>query len=37
MFLELIPKMPQGRYSNLGTVVFALGFTMMLILNVALG
>lgn len=34
---ELIPEMSQGRHSNLGTVFFAAGFTLMLALDVALG
>lgn len=34
---ELIPEMSQGRHSNLGTVLFTLGFTVMLALDVALG
>ena len=34
---ELIPEMSQGRHSNLGTLCFALGFTLMLTLDVALG
>lgn len=34
---ELIPEMSEGRHSNLGTVFFALGFTVMLALDVALG
>ncbi len=34
---ELIPEMSQGHHSNLGTVFFALGFTLMLTLDVALG
>lgn len=34
---ELIPEMSAGRHSNLGTVFFALGFTVMLALDVALG
>ena len=34
---ELIPEMSQGRHSNLGTVFFTLGFTVMLALDVALG
>ena len=34
---ELIPEMSQGRYSNIGTVFFALGFCVMMILDVALG
>ena len=34
---ELIPEMSQGRHSNLGTVFFAVGFTVMMSLDVALG
>jgi len=34
---ELIPEMSQGRHSNLGTLFFTLGFTLMLTLDVALG
>ena len=34
---ELIPEMSQGTHSNLGTVCFSLGFTLMLALDVALG
>jgi len=34
---ELIPEMSQGRHSNLGTVFFTAGFTLMLALDVALG
>ena len=34
---ELIPEMSQGTHSNIGTVFFALGFTVMMILDVALG
>jgi len=34
---ELIPEMSQGRHSNLGTICFTLGFTLMLALDVALG
>lgn len=34
---ELIPEMSAGEHSNLGTVSFALGFTVMLALDVALG
>ena len=34
---ELIPEMSAGQHSNLGTVCFALGFTVMLALDVALG
>ena len=34
---ELIPEMSQGKHSNLGTVFFAVGFSVMMILDVALG
>jgi len=34
---ELIPEMSQGKHSNLGTICFSLGFTLMLALDVALG
>ena len=34
---ELIPETAQGRHSNLGTIGFALGFALMMILDVALG
>ncbi len=34
---ELIPEMSQGRHSNIGTVLFALGFSVMMLLDVALG
>ncbi len=34
---DLIPEMSQGKHSNLGTVFFAVGFTIMMILDVALG
>jgi len=34
---ELIPEMSEGEHSNLGTVFFAVGFTLMMVLDVALG
>ena len=34
---ELIPEMSQGRHSNVGTLCFALGFSVMMALDVALG
>ena len=34
---ELIPEMSQGRHSNVGTVLFAVGFSAMMVLDVALG
>ena len=34
---ELIPEMSQGRHSNLGTVFFAAGFSVMMMPDVALG
>ena len=33
---ELIPEMSQGRHSNLGMVFFAVGFSVMMLLDVAL-
>ena len=34
---ELIPEMSQGRHSNIGTIFFAIGFSIMMTLDVALG
>lgn len=34
---ELIPEMSQGEHSDLGTIFFAVGFSIMMILDVALG
>ncbi|MBP5780199.1 MAG: ZIP family metal transporter [Clostridia bacterium] len=34
---ELIPEMSEGEHSNIGVVMFALGFTLMMALDVALG
>ena len=34
---ELIPEMSQGEHSDIGTVFFAVGFSLMMILDVALG
>lgn len=34
---ELIPEMSQGKHSNIGTVLFAVGFSLMMVLDVALG
>ena len=34
---ELIPEMSSGEHSNIGVVMFALGFTLMMALDVALG
>ena len=34
---ELIPEMSQGEHSDIGTICFAFGFTLMMILDVALG
>ena len=34
---ELIPEMSNGEHSNLGTVAFAFGFSLMMVLDVALG
>lgn len=34
---ELIPEMSEGKHSNIGTIFFAVGFTIMMSLDVALG
>ncbi len=34
---ELVPEMAQGTHSNMGTIFFAFGFTLMMALDVALG
>ena len=34
---ELIPEASEGEHSNLGTIGFAVGFVLMMILDVALG
>lgn len=34
---ELIPEMSEGEHSNAGTIAFALGFVLMMVLDVALG
>lgn len=34
---ELIPEMSQGHHSNIGTIFFAAGFSIMMTLDVALG
>ncbi len=34
---ELIPEMSSGEHSNVGVLMFALGFTVMMALDVALG
>ena len=34
---ELIPEMSAGEHSNIGTIFFAVGFSLMMILDVALG
>lgn len=34
---ELIPEMSQGEHSNVGVIMFAVGFTLMMALDVALG
>ncbi len=34
---ELIPEMSEGEHSNIGTVSFAVGFTVMMVLDVVLG
>jgi ZIP family zinc transporter len=34
---ELIPEMLNGTHSHTGVVLFAVGFTLMMVLDVALG
>lgn len=34
---ELIPEMSEGKHSNIGTLMFSLGFTIMMTLDVTLG
>ena len=34
---ELIPEMSSGSHSNVGTIMFAVGFSLMMALDVALG
>lgn len=34
---ELIPEMSEGEHSHIGTIAFAVGFSLMMILDVALG
>ena len=34
---ELIPESAEGEHSNIGTIGFAMGFAVMMILDVALG
>jgi ZIP family zinc transporter len=34
---ELIPEMSEGEHSNVGTIFFAAGFSLMMVLDVALG
>ena len=34
---ELVPDMSEGEHSNIGTVMFGIGFSVMMILDVVLG
>ena len=34
---ELIPEMSEGGHSNVGTIFFTVGFSVMMVLDVALG
>ena len=34
---DIVPDIAKGRHSNAGTVFFALGFALMMILDVTLG
>ena len=37
MVEELVPEASQGEHSNIGTVGFALGFALMMVLDVVMG
>ena len=34
---ELIPETAEGKHSNLGTIGFALGFALMMVLDIVMG
>ena len=34
---ELIPELSEGEHSNIGVILFSVGFTLMMVLDVALG
>ena len=34
---ELVPETAEGKHSNLGTIGFALGFALMMVLDVVMG
>jgi ZIP family zinc transporter len=34
---ELIPEMSEGEHSHIGTIAFAVGFSLMMILDIVLG
>ncbi len=34
---ELVPEMSEGKHSNIGTIAFAIGFVLMMVLDVVLG
>ena len=34
---ELIPEMSEGKHSHIGTIFFAIGFSIMMILDILLG
>ena len=34
---ELVPEMAEGEHSNIGVIMFTVGFTLMMALDVALG
>jgi ZIP family zinc transporter len=34
---ELVPEYSQGHHSNVGTIGFAIGFALMMVLDVVLG
>jgi len=34
---EIIPEMSEGEHSNIGTLMFAVGFSLMMVLDTTLG
>ena len=34
---EIIPEMSEGEHSNIGTIMFAVGFSLMMVLDTTLG
>lgn len=34
---ELIPEMSEGKHSNIGVIAFAVGFALMMVLDISFG